>query len=48
MYEKGDVMQKAILSRIDLQSADHAIAQEFLNCIHDILEIDDVKQLKSF
>ena len=48
MYEKGDVMQKAILSRIDLQSADHEIAQEFLNCIQDILEIDDVKQLKSF
>lgn len=48
MYEKGDVMQKAILSHIDLQSADHEIAQEFLNCIQDILEIDDVKQLKSF
>lgn len=48
MYWKGDVMQKAIFSRIDLQTADRKIAQEFLNCVGDILEIDDVKQLKSF
>ena len=45
---KGDVMQKAILSRIDLQKADHEVAHEFLNCIQDILEIDDVMELKSY
>ena len=41
-------MQKAIFSRIDLNSSESALAEEYLNCVYDLLDIEDVHKLKSF
>ena len=41
-------MQKALLSRIDLNNADNDLAQEYLSCIRDLLHLHDVHDLKAF
>lgn len=41
-------MQKAIFSKIDLNSEDSIIANEYLDCIKDLLNIDDVQGLHEF
>lgn len=41
-------MQKAIFSRVDLASADSYLANEYLDCIRDLIEVDDVQELKAY
>lgn len=44
----GHGMQKAIFSKVDLGSADSYLANEYLDCIKDLINIDDVQELKTF
>ena len=39
-------MQKAIFSRVDLTSDNDLLAKEFVSCIQDLIEVDDVQELK--
>ena len=41
-------MKKAIFSRIDLKNADSLIAKEFISCIHDLIDKEDVQNLKDY
>lgn len=41
-------MEKAIFSRIDLTNEDNDIASEYLDCIKDLINIDDVQDLREF
>lgn len=41
-------MEKAIGSRVNLAQPNKEIGIEFVDCIKDILDIDDVQQLKEF
>ena len=41
-------MQKAIFSRVDLTSDNDLLAKEFVSCIQDLIEVDDVQELKAF
>lgn len=50
IYQKkgGNGMQKAIFSRVDLTSDNDLLAKEFVSCIQDLIEVDDVQELKAF
>lgn len=41
-------MQKAIFSKTDLTNTDCSLAKEYINCISDLLHIDDVQKLKNY
>lgn len=41
-------MQKAIFSKTDLASADSFLANEYLECVKDLVNINDVQGLKNF
>lgn len=41
-------MQKAIFSRIDLTNDTCLLAKEFITCIKDLIQVEDVQELKSF
>lgn len=41
-------MEKAIFSKVDLNNVNSYLANEYLDCVKDLIEIDDVHKLKDF
>ena len=41
-------MQKAIFSRVNLATSDNVLAEEYLSCVQDLLELEDIQELKSY
>lgn len=45
---EADEMEKAIFSRVDLDNENCILANEYLDCIKDLIDIEDVQGLKEF
>lgn len=49
MIKKGGyAMQRAIFSKIDLSDPNDTLANEYIHCIHDLLQIDEIQKLKNY
>lgn len=45
---EADEMEKAIFSRVDLDNENCLLANEYLDCIKDLIDIKDVQELREF